>query len=123
MNEAELAMHDTLTRAFILADPTEVELFRATRTSDGAGGWVQGNPDDPINAQTFRLVPQSDEVPELVTSDGTRAKPKFIIVGPSDCDMQRYDQFFWNDAWWEIAQIHTKPVYEVKGDVVPRGSR
>lgn len=105
------------TWAFILADPVSLQLRRRNRNEDGAGGfsitdgtWVA--------AQTFRLIPRSDKVPEVTTSDGKTAQPEFTILGTPESIMERYMRFLYNGRTYEIAQVHNGPAYERKGDVV-----
>lgn len=117
MDAAELEIQATATRAFILADAEDLQLVRSTRSSDGAGGWVYSTP-VPLAIQTARLIPQSDRVQEVITSDGRRAFPEYVILMEPSSDMQRYDQFTWRGIVWEISQIHYKPDYEMKGDVI-----
>lgn len=117
MNVAELEIHRAATREFILHDPEDLVFLRNVRTSDGAGGFVE-TADAPLATQTGRMIPQSDKVPELTASDGRSARPEWVLLMEPDADMKRYDRFTWRNILWEIAQIHTKPDYEMKGDVI-----
>lgn len=117
LNAVELQLQTAATVAFILADPEEIVLVRRTKTSDGAGGFTIGSPASLVE-QTARLVPQSDKVPEITGSDGRSARPEWVIMMEPGSDMARYDRFTWRGAEWEIAQMHYKPDYEVKGDVI-----
>lgn len=117
LSAVELELQTAATRAFILADAEEIALVRRTKTSDGAGGFswsVVGT----LVEQTARLVPQSDRVPEIVGSDGRSARPEWVIMMEPGADIARYDQFVWRGNTWEIAQLHAKPDYEIKGDVI-----
>lgn len=114
----ELELQITMTEAFILADAVELQLLRREKQPDGSGGYTFTDPVPLDNVQTFRLIPQSDKVPEISTSDGRRANPEFVLLAMPDADLQRYDLFDWAGDRWEIAQIHLKPDYERKGDVV-----
>jgi hypothetical protein len=117
MDAAELELQTTATRAFILADPEDLSFVRMTRTSDGSGGWTYESPVS-LAPQTARLIPQSDRVTEVESSDGRRAVPDWILLMEPGSDMQRYDHFSWRGVEWEIAQMHFKPDYEMKGDVI-----
>jgi hypothetical protein len=117
MREAELQLQASATRAFILADPEDLILVRRSRQSDGAGGFTYANPVS-LAAQTARLIPQSDQTLEVIGSDGRSAHPDWVILMEPGSDLQRYDQFDWRGDLWEVAQIHQKPDYEMKGDVI-----
>lgn len=118
LSPAELEMHMVATRAFIEADVETIILTRRTRIADGAGGFKYATPDVGQPEQYFRLIPQSDKVPEQRTSDGSYAVPEYVILGMPDANMKRYDRFIWKGQTWEISQIRNKPDYEKKGDVV-----
>jgi hypothetical protein len=117
ISNAELSLQVAGTRAFILADPEDIQLLRPTRTEDGEGGWVNGD-FAPLATQTCRMIPQSDQVEEISTPDGRMARPEYVILFEPGSDMKRYDEFIWRDTRWQIVQIHSKPDYEMKGDVI-----
>ena len=117
MDAAELELNKEATLAFILADPEDITLLRPHKVSDGAGGFKLGSP-TPLITQTGRLIPQSDRVLEVRNSNGRMAMPEFVLLLPAEADLLRYDTFVWRGATWEIAQVHTKPDYELKGDVI-----
>jgi hypothetical protein len=119
MDAAELELQDGITRAFILADAEDLVLRRRAKVSDGAGGFTQSSVD--IAEQTFRMIPQNDGVPEIADSNGRMGIPEWILLGESDCDMARYDRFTWRSMEWEIVQVHIKPDYQRKGDVIRVG--
>lgn len=118
MNAGELELQKAATRAFILADAEEINIVRTPRVSDGAGGFVESSPSINIAPQVVRMIPQSDKVTEVAGSDGRRAVPEWVLLMEPGSDMQRYDRFVWRGVTWEIAQVHTKPDYEIKGDVI-----
>lgn len=120
MDALELKLQVETTRAFILADPEDLVLLRRDKISDGSGGFYFDN-EQSLPSQTARLIPQNDRVPEVVTSDGKRGMPEFVILLEPDADVQRYDQFQWKNVRWEIAHLHLKPEYELKGDVIRVG--
>lgn len=117
MNTLELELQTAATRTFILADPEDLVFTRQAKVPDGAGGFIE-TPNAPLAMQTGRMIPQSDRVPEITASDGRSARPEWVLLMEPDADMQRYDRFTWRGIVWEIAQIHTKPDYELKGDVI-----
>lgn len=121
ISDAEMAVQLRITRQFIDADATEIEITpRIARESDGAGGWrnIPGSPLAPISV---RLVPQSDAVPESASPEGTRPLPEMVLVAMPGVDIQRYDTFEWSDKVWKITHVHDKPPYAFKADVVVRG--
>ncbi len=120
MDTAELQLHKDVTRAFILADAESIVLRRQEKNSDGAGGFIL-SPEFSLEPQTFRMIPQNDRKPEIADSNGRMAVPEFILLGEVGCDLRRYDRFTWKGDEWEIAEVHHKPDYEVKGDVIRRG--
>lgn len=119
MDAAELELQEGITRAFILADAEDIALQRQTKVADGAGGFTFIY--TAIAEQTFRMLPQSDQVPEIADSNGRLAMPEWVLLGEAGCDMKRYDRFTWRGFQWEIVQVHQKPDYETKGDVVRVG--
>ena len=118
LSATELEIQSAITQAFILADPESIIFQRRTQTADGAGGFILGAPAPLSNAQTVRLIPASDKVPEVSTSDGRRARPELVVLAPRDVDRAKYDQFTYDGRTYEIAEIHDKPDYERKGDAV-----
>lgn len=117
MNAAELELQVTATRAFILADAEEITFIRKTRQSDGVGGFTYGSPVE-LAPQVARMIPQSDKVREIAGGDGRSAAPEWVIMMEPGSDIQRYDTFNWRGRDWEVAEIHTKPDYQIKGDVI-----
>jgi hypothetical protein len=117
MDAVELELQEAATRAFILADAEDLVLVRSTRVADGSGGWTYTTPVQ-LATQTARLIPQSDRVLEVVSSDGRRAIPEWVLLMEPGSDMKRYDRFTWKGIVWEIAEVHYKPDYEMKGDVI-----
>jgi hypothetical protein len=119
MDSVELELHAGVTRAFILADAEDLTLTRRTKVSDGAGGFTFAEIE--LAPQTFRILPQTDQVPEIQLPNGRLGMPEWVLLGDSESDMERYDRFTWRGMSWEIAQVHSKPDYEKKGDVVRVG--
>lgn len=117
LDPVELSIQTEITRNFIASDPTDLILQPKGKMPDGAGGFLN-KPLAPREPQTFRLIPQSDKVPEKQTSDGTYAVPEYVILGLPSTAMKRYDRFVWDGSTWEIVQIHPSPEYEKKGDVI-----
>ena len=117
MNQAELDLQIEGTQAFILADAEDLIFKRRSKVSDGSGGFKFGAP-IVLSEQTGRMIPQSDRVPEISGSNGKASKPQYVLLLMPSADVQRYDQFVWRGVTWEIAELHDKPDYELKGDVI-----
>lgn len=117
MDASELAIQTTMTEAFILADAEQVVFSRRTKLVDGSGGFTFTTA--PLaNAQTVRLIPASDKVTEVITQDGQRARPQYTLIGMPTLDIKKYDLFTWRGSTWEVVEVHMKPDYEKKGDVI-----
>lgn len=120
MEAVELELQEGITRAFIYADADNIVLYRSDPVADGAGGKKRGE-EYPLAVQTFRMIPQTDQVTEIADSNGRMAMPEWVLLGESASDMRRGDRFTWRGMEWEIAQVHTKPDYQRKGDVIRVG--
>lgn len=120
MDAAELQLHKDITEAFIMADVEEINFRKYTREEDGAGGFRMVGPVD-IATQLGRMIPKTDSVPEIETSFGRMAIPEWTLLMAAGADIARYYRFTWRGLEWEVAQVHTKPDYERKGDVVRYG--
>lgn len=116
---SELELQVANTAAFIAVEPVDLVLIPRARVSDGAGGFrlTTGTPREP---QTFRMLPRNDKVPEVQTADGKTAQPEFTLLGMPGIECDRYDTFEFDGRTWEVAQVHMRPAYEWKGDVVRR---
>lgn len=121
MDPVELQLQTDITRAFILADSEEIVFRRPERLEDNAGGFKYGPGEQELAPQTCRLIPQSDRVPEIAGSNGRMAVPEWVIIMEPESDIARYDRFVWRGKEWEIAELHIKPDYQLKGDVILRG--
>ena len=118
MPAIERILMESQTAMFIDSDPELITILpRRTQVPDGAGGWT--------NVETFnntpikvRLIPQSDKVPEVTPMEGRRKATEYVLLALPGTDVQRYDRFSWRDQVWQVDQIHDKPEYELKGDVV-----
>jgi len=110
------------TVAFVAADPETISITPpAARVSDGAGGYT--TTDGTPFAATVRLIPQSDKVPVVATWEGNREKVEYILIGHPDlrATIVKGSTFAWRGQEWRIAQLHDKPDYECKADVILHG--
>jgi hypothetical protein len=119
LRPAELKAQRRNSIAFIEADAVWVDLLRAERTDDGAGGFVTGDP-VPVGAQRLRLLPQEDGATARTTAEGETATPEYMLMGPWNANMQRYDEFELNGVRYQIVYIDDRQ-YELKGEVVRLG--
>lgn len=120
---AELALMIRQTQAFVNADPETIVITPAvSRVSDGAGGHqlVPGTPFEHV----CRLIPQGGDqkskVPTVSTWEGTRAVSEYVLLDvPSAAELiYKGDTFTWRGQTWKVLQIHDKPDYTFKADVV-----
>jgi hypothetical protein len=93
--------------------------MRSPRTDDGAGGFVVGEP-VPVAAQKLRLLPQEDGATERTTAEGESATPQFMLMGPWNANMQRFDEFTLDGVRYQVVYIDDRK-YELKGEVVRLG--
>jgi hypothetical protein len=123
-NALELAVHRTNTKAFIDADPRSIVLVRSVPVSNGSGGTIPG-PATPQPAQTMRLMPVDTAVTtERRLADGSVAVPSWTLLGEYTANMKRGDTLTLPDGTTgEIAYVHEKRTYQVKGEVATRGAR
>jgi len=117
---AELKAQRLLSQAFIEADARDVILLRSARTDDGAGGFTLG---DPVSQgpQRFRLLPQEDGATERTTAEGETATPQYMLMGPWNANMQRFDGFTLDGIRYQIVYIDDRK-YELKGEVIRLGN-
>lgn len=109
------------TRQFIAEDPFALALTRVERNSDGAGGWVDGDP-APVAAQTVRLVPANPSAnSETRTVGGETLKTMYSIVAMPDADIREGDSFDVNGARHEVVIVLNIGGHEVRAEVVRRG--
>lgn len=120
LRPAELKAQQRISLAFIEADARDVILLRRTRTDDGAGGIEVGEP-VPQPAQRLRLLPQEDGATERTTSEGESATPQYMLMGQSDANMERYDEFVLDGVRYEVVYIDDRK-YELKGEVIRLGN-
>lgn len=116
---AELKAQRRNSIAFIEADAVWVDLLRAERTDDGAGGFLVGEA-LPVGAQRLRLLPQEDGATARTTAEGETATPEYMLMGPWNANMKRYDEFELNGVRYQIVYIDDRQ-YELKGEVVRLG--
>lgn len=119
LRPAELAIQRKQTCAFIAADPILVELRRATRTPDGAGGFQVGEPVS-LSPQVFRMLPQEDGATARTTAEGETATPEYMLMGDSDVNVERFDEFQIGLRRFQIVYIDNRQ-YEIKAEVIYLG--
>lgn len=115
----ELAALAAGTRAFVAADPEIITLQNpVARVADGAGGWTETAGPDYI--ETVRLIPQSDKVPVTATWEGAREKVEYVMMAEPEARdrIEKGATFIWRGQTWLVAQLHDKPAYEFKADVI-----
>lgn len=121
MNPMELAINRSNTVAFISADPVNIVLRRYKFEPDGAGG-KKKIPDVPSGPQVFRLIPQSDIMPQVQTPDGIVLTPSYVLLGTHDSVIRRWDEFTLEGVEFKVVSpvrpdYTVESVYERKADV------
>lgn len=118
-SEKELAVLRKQTSQYILDNPTDIILQRATKVRDGAGGWrvtraPLGSP------QTFRIVQAAEnEGVERRNSDGEVVRPTLNMLAVYNADLQEGDQFTYHGGTAEVVYI-TDMRYELVAEVAMR---
>lgn len=120
LSQTEYTIGVKSTQAFIAADYEDLVFSRTSRVSDGEGGWTNVTPVS-FGPLRCRLVPQSDRVEEVSTSDGRSLRPSFVLVALPTEDLQRYDRFDYKGDTYELASVRPDPEYALKADVVLYG--
>jgi hypothetical protein len=120
LRAGELKAQQRLSLAFIEADARDVILQRSPRTDDGAGGVVVGAP-VPVGPQRLRLLPQEDGATERTTAEGESATPQYMLMGPWNANMQRFDEFTLDGVRYQVVYIDDRK-YELKGEVIRLGN-
>lgn len=110
------------TEEFINADPINVVLFASNTDSDGSGGFLSLEP-TPRQQQVFRLILQTDVMPDIQGPDGVKYVPTYVLLGLPNQIIGQWDKFEFNG----VKFIVTSPVrpdvrlrenaYEIKADV------
>ena len=118
---SEAKAQRNLTAAFIGADISEITLTPVEYVSNGSGG--RKRTDSPARPpQSMRLIPQGVGTPERTTIDGVAAQPTMVLLGVWDAGMERGDRFVHNGIRYEVVFVHDKRDYQVKGEVITRGT-
>ena len=120
LRPAELRAQCRVSLAFIEADARYVTLMRSPRTDDGAGGTVVGEP-APLSPQKLRLLPQEDGATARTTAEGETATPEYMLMGPWNANMQRFDEFELDGVRYQIVYIDDRK-YELKAEVIRLGN-
>jgi len=120
LRAGELKAQQRISLAFIEADARDVILMRSPRTDDGAGGFVVGTP-VPVGPQRLRLLPQEDGATERTTAEGESATPQYMLMGPWNANMKRWDEFTLDGIRYQVVYIDDRK-YELKGEVVRLGN-
>jgi hypothetical protein len=113
----ELRVQRNLTLWFLKADGRNIVLQRRTRTPDGAGGTLVGEPVSLV-PQCFRLLPQEDGATARTTAEGEIATPEYMLMGRWDANMQRFDEFVADGRRYQIVFITENRQYETKGEAI-----
>jgi hypothetical protein len=122
MGPNELKIHRKNTKSFIDTDAIVIRLLRESKIPTDDGGHKKNANEPPLDPQTFRLIPITDQMPIIQTPDGFQRTPTYVLLGEHDCDMDIWDTFEIDGHTYQIVSpirpVHsTASVYERKGDV------
>lgn len=120
ISAAELKVQIASTKQFIEADVELIQFNHPTlRVRTPGGGYTEDPSVSTISTpQRVRLIPQSDKVPVSADTNGTRERPEYIVAGLPDAEFRKGDTFDWRGQTWKVVQMHDKPDYIRKGDVI-----
>lgn len=115
---AEMAAQRRATDAFIRADVESVTLVPRERSRTASGGATYTDL-PPRPSQAMRLIPAKETLAvERETLDGRIVKPEYVLLALWDGEMERGDRFSLGGNRYEVAFVHEKRDYQVKGEVV-----
>lgn len=83
--------------------PVEITLKRPVREEDGAGGYIEWDPEE-IGPVRVRIVPQSAASARHVEA-GEVFKRRWLIFAPYDADIRRKDRLEHEGAELEITRV------------------
>lgn len=113
------------TVAFIEADPIDLVLTPHTAEDTPSGGF-RLTASEPRTAETLRLIPANDRMPEVRSSAGRVVRPEYTLMGVHSSPMSQWDTFTYRGVVYEVASpvrpVHTDSAYERKGDVVRKSA-
>lgn len=102
--DATMTLHlRKVMKAFIDADGYPIVLNRPNMHRTGTGGYVK-NGFTALPPQTFRLVMYRRRLTDLTTptADGEVPTIPYVLVGYHDANIQRYDEFHLNGAYYRV---------------------
>lgn len=124
MRAEELRVHRVNTKAFIEANPIEIQLIPRIKTNTGSG--IRWADDTPRVVQTFRLIDQTrtfgPEPGTVLASDGKQRKAEYQLLGEVGRIIGLYD--YWIDEKgirFEVSNLLTNNDYEVRAQVIRYG--
>jgi len=83
--------------------PVEITLKRPVREEDGAGGYIERDPEE-IGPVRVRIVPQSTASARHVEA-GEVFKRQWLIFAPYDANIRRKDRLAYEDTELEITRV------------------
>lgn len=119
-NDAELAIQQKLTKAFIDTQPVDLVLIPRQKIKQPSGGvkWDELEPRDP---QTLRLVEPSGAPITVRTADGIERVVDFLLIGEIDAEIGLYDVFDHGGLRWEIGSLYHRNGWEIRAEVARHG--
>lgn len=83
--------------------PVEITLKRPVREEDGAGGYIEGEPEE-IGPVKVRIVPQSTATARRVEAGEVYTR-RWLVFAPYDADIRRKDRFEYESTELEIVRV------------------
>jgi hypothetical protein len=96
-------------KAFIMADPRSIVVFRPQKTETDNGSWTEGSPEE-LEPQIFRLTPMKRRLSgmEVTTQDGSIPIQDEVLVGFHTADIQADDEFDLEGDHYKVVQVVPK---------------
>jgi len=105
-----------LTKEFINADSSSIDITRRTKTITDDGGYIW---DTGVvgAAQNARILLSTDNS-QVFASDGTLINSELVVLGMPDFDVVVGDTFSWDAKLWQVVSVDSKPAYLRKAEAV-----
>lgn len=123
VNRTETRMQRRLLKAFLDAEPADIELQRPTFVKTPAGGLKATVPAKTLSKQRFRLVPFKKRMTKITrdTPDGNIINLEYVLIGHHDADVKPGDYFEWNNQMYDVVSLEPRDDYRIAANISYRG--